>query len=178
MSETIKWAIDKSHSEIGFKVKHLMASTVRGQFKEYDASIVTTGEDFKTAEVDFWLDPSSIDTGSADRDNHIRSADFFDTENHKQINFKGNTYVEVDHDGSYQLHGDLTIKGVTKRVVLDAEFGGIMKDPWGNQKAIISVNGKINRKDWNLTWNVPLETGGLLVSEDVSIACEIQLHKA
>ncbi len=178
MAETIKWGIDKAHSEIGFKVKHLMISTVRGQFKEYDASIVTTGEDFTTAEVDIWVDPSSIDTGSPDRDKHIRTADFFDIDNHKQINFKGNTYIPVDHDGSYQLHGDLTINGITKRVILDAEFGGIMKDPWGNQKAIITVNGKINRKDWNLVWNVALEAGGVLVSDEVGISCEVQLFKA
>ncbi len=174
----LKWSIDKAHSEIGFKVRHLMISKVSGHFNEYDVNIVTTGEDFKTAEVDFWLDPASIDTGSADRDKHIRSADFFDIEHHKQIGFKGNTIVDVDHDGSYQLHGDLTINGISKRIILDVEFGGIVKDPWGNNKAIFNMNGDINRKDWGLVWNAALETGGVLVSDVVHINCEIQLFRS
>ncbi len=174
----LKWSIDKAHSEIGFKVRHLMISKVSGHFNEYDVNIVTTGEDFKTAEVDFWLDPASIDTGSADRDKHIRSADFFDIEHHKQIGFKGNTIVDVDHDGSYQLHGDLTINGISKRIILDVEFGGIVKDPWGNNKAIFNMNGDINRKDWGLVWNAALETGGVLVSDIVHINCEIQLFRS
>lgn len=174
----LKWSIDKAHSEIGFKVRHLMISKVSGHFNEYDVNIVTTGEDFKTAEVDFWLDPASIDTGSADRDKHIRSADFFDIEHHKQIGFKGNTIIDVDHDGSYQLHGDLTINGISKRIILDVEFGGIVKDPWGNNKAIFNMNGDINRKDWGLVWNAALETGGVLVSDVVHINCEIQLFRS
>ena len=176
-NKKVKWGLDKAHTEIGFKVKHLMVATQRGWFKDFDADIVTTGEDFTTAEVDFWIDAASVDTGSVDRDNHVKSADFFDTEHYKQISFKGNTYIDVDHDGSYQVHGDLTIKGITKRVVFDAEFGGILKDPWGNEKAVINVNGNINRTDWDLNWNTPLEAGGLLVSETVSINCEIQLFK-
>lgn len=176
-SAPIKWGIDKVHSEVGFKVKHLMVSNVRGKFKEYEAVIVTTGHDFETAEIDFWLDPASVDTGSVDRDTHIRAADFFDVSNHKQIVFKGNTYVPVDHDGSYEMHGDLTINGITKRIILGVEFGGIMKDPWGNEKAIFNINGTIHRKDWGLVWNAALETGGVLVSDEVAIRCEIQLFK-
>ena len=147
----IKWGIDKIHSEVGFKVKHLMFSNVRGKFKEYDAVIVTTGHDFETAEIDFWIDPASVDTGSEDRDKHIRAIDFFDIEHHKQIVFKGNTYIPIDHDGSYEMHGDLTINSITKRIKLDVEFGGIMKDPWGNEKAIFNVNGTIHRKDCGMT---------------------------
>ncbi|MGB4849849.1 MAG: YceI family protein, partial [Saprospiraceae bacterium] len=178
MSNKTKWNIDPIHSEIGFKVRHLMITNVKGFFKEYEASIYTTGDDFMTSEVDFWMNSASIDTGSPDRDKHIKSHDFLDVENFKQINFMGNTYEQVDNDGSYELYGDLTIKGVTKRIKLDVEFGGVMRDPWGNVKAGITINGKINRKDWNLNWNAALETGGVLVSDEVTISCDIQLVKS
>ena len=172
-----KWGIDLAHSEVTFKIKHLMITNVSGSFEEFGASIYTTGEDFMTAEIDFWLNPASIKTGDEKRDGHLKSADFFDVENHKQITFTGNTYEKVDNDGSYKLYGDLTIKGVTKQVKLDVEFGGVMKDPWGNEKAGFSINGKINRKDWGLNWNATLETGGVLVSDEVRISCEVQLVK-
>jgi polyisoprenoid-binding protein YceI len=177
MSTQSKWVIDPSHSEIAFKVKHLMITNVKGVFKTFEASIITTGDDFMTAEIDFSLDPSSVDTTSADRDTHLKSADFFDVENHKQITFVANTYENVDGDGSYKLWGDLTIKGITKRIKLDVEFGGVAKDPWGNVKAGFTINGKINRKDFGLVWNAALEAGGVLVSEDVRISCDIQLLK-
>jgi polyisoprenoid-binding protein YceI len=150
-------------------------TNVKGEFKEFDASIYTTGENFMTSEIDFWLNPASVDTGDAKRDEHLRSADFFDPENHKQISFPGNTYEQVDGDGSYTLYGDLIIKGIKKQVKLDVEFGGVMKDPWGNEKAGFTINGKINLKDWGLNWNATLEAGGVLVSEDVRISCEVQL---
>jgi polyisoprenoid-binding protein YceI len=172
-----KWSIDPAHSEIGFRVKHLMIANVRGTFNEFDANIYTTGDNFMNAEVDFWLNPASVDTGDEKRDAHLKSADFFDVEKFKEIHFTANTVENVDKDGSYELYGDLTIKGIKKQIKLDVEFGGIVKDPWGNQKAIFNVNGKINRKDWELNWNVPLETGGLLVSEEVNIYAEVQLAK-
>lgn len=175
--EKTKWVLDAAHSEIGFKVKHLMITNVKGEFKTFEASIYTTGDDFMSAEIDFWMDPASVDTRNADRDNHLKSADFFDVENHKQINFVANTYEAVDNDGSYELYGDLTIKGITHRVKLDVEFGGVVTDPWGNKKAGFTINGKINRKDFGLVWNVPLEGGGILVSEDVNISCSVQLMK-
>jgi len=175
--EKTKWILDPVHSEIAFKVKHLMITNVKGVFKEYGASIYTTGEDFMTSEIDFWLDPASIDTGIADRDAHLKSADFLDVENHKQITFTGDSYEAVDNDGSYTLYGNLTIKGITKQVKLDVEFGGVMKDPWGNEKAGFAINGKINRKDWGLNWNAALEAGGVLVSDEVRISCEVQLVK-
>ena len=178
METKTKWVIDPVHTEIAFKVKHLMITNVKGVFKEFEASIYTTGDDFMTAEVDFWMNPASVDTGSADRDTHLKSADFFDVENHKEITFTGNTYEKVDNDGSYELYGDLTIKGITKRIKLDVEFGGVIKDPWGNEKAGFSINGKINRKDWGLNWNAALEAGGLLVSDEVRISCEVQLLKS
>ncbi|MDQ6763657.1 MAG: YceI family protein [Bacteroidota bacterium] len=176
--EKTKWIIDPLHSEIGFKIKHLMITNVKGVFEEFEASIYTTGDDFMSAEIDFWMNPASVDTGSADRDTHLKGADFFDAENHKEITFIANTYEKVDGDGSYELYGDLTIKGITKRIKLDVEFGGVMKDPWGNEKAGFSINGKINRKDWGLTWNATLEAGGVLVSDDVKISCEVQLLKS
>lgn len=172
-----KWSFDRVHSEIGFKVKYLMYGNVRGIFKEFDASIYTMGEDFMTAEIDFWLNPASVDTRDEKRDEHLRSADFFDVGNFKEINFTGNTYEEVDNTGHYKLYGDLTIKGIKKQIKLDVEFGGVIKDPWVNVKAIFNISGKINRKDWDLNWNAPLEAGGVLVSEDVWIICEVELVK-
>ncbi len=172
-----KWAIDPSHSEIGFKVKHLMVTNVRGTFGQYEASIYTTGDDFMSAEIDFWLNPATVNTRDEQRDAHLKAADFFDVENFKEISFVANTYEKVDNDGSYELYGDLTIKGITKRIKLYVEFGGVVKDPWGNAKAAFTINGKINRKDWGLSWNAALETGGLLVSEDVWINCDVQLVK-
>jgi polyisoprenoid-binding protein YceI len=177
VSAKIKWSLDPAHSDIGFKVKYLLFTNVRGSFEEFDASIYTTGEDFMTAEIDCWINPASINTGDEKRDAHLKSADFFDVENFKEINFTANTYENVDNDGSYELYGDLTIKGIKKQVKLDVEFGGVVKDPWGNHKAVFNINGKINRKDWGLNWNTALETGGVLVSEDVWISCEVQLTK-
>jgi len=176
--EKEKWVIDPSHSEIGFKIKHLMITNVKGNFKTFDAVIYTTGDDFRTAEADVSVDVSSIVTGSSDRDNHVKGADFFDSEKYPQINFISNTVEPVDQDGSFDLWGDLTIRDTTKRIKLNVEFGGVMKDPWGNEKAGFSVNGNINRKDFGLNWNAPLETGGLLVSELVQIHCEIQLTRS
>jgi polyisoprenoid-binding protein YceI len=170
-----KWGIDPAHSEIAFKVKHLMITNVKGVFKEFEGSIYTTGDDFMTSEIDFRMNASSIDTGAPDRDAHLKSADFFDVENYKQISFKGNTYEKVANDENFALYGDFTIKGITKQIKLDVEFGGVMKDPWGNEKAGFSINGKINRKDWGLNWNAALEAGGVLVSDEVRISGEVQL---
>ncbi len=176
--EKEKWVLDPAHSEIGFKVKHLMITNVKGSFTEFDASIYTTGDDFMSAEIDCWINAATISTGSADRDKHLVSPDFLDVENHKQITFTANTYENVDGDGSYELWGELTIKGISKKIKLDVEFGGVVKDPWGNEKAGFTINGKINRADWGLTWNAALETGGVLVSDTINISCELQLMRA
>jgi polyisoprenoid-binding protein YceI len=172
----IKWGIDPAHSEIGFKVKHLMITNVKGEFNEFDGSFVTTGDDFLTAEIDLWMNPESIDTGNADRDKHLKSEDFFDVVKYKEITFVGNT-IEFVEEGSYNLYGDLRIKGISKRIKLGVEFSGIAKDPWGNQKAGFTLHGKINRKDWGLTWNSTLEAGGVLVGDEILINCEIQMVK-
>ena len=170
-----KWSIDQDHSEIGFNVKHLMIAHVKGAFKKFDASIYTVAKDFATAEIDLWIDPSSIDTNNETRDEHLKSADFFDVQKHKQITFRSSTIGEPDHEGNHELWGELTMIGVTKIIKLNLQFGGIAHDPWGNEKAGFTITGKISRNDWGLVWNTPIETGGLLVSEEVSIFCEIEL---
>lgn len=177
MEKKFRWVIDQAHSEIGFKVKHLMITNVKGLFKTYQASIYTIGEDFLTAEIDFWMDPNSIDTHDAKRDQHLRSSDFFEVEKHKEITFKGNTVEKEDQKGAYELWGDLTIKGITKRIRLDVEMEGLATDPGGARKAGFLITGKINRKDWDINWNAALETGGVLVSDTIMINCEVQLIK-
>jgi len=173
---TTKWTIDPSHSEIGFKVKHLMITNVKGVFNEFKGNVETLSMDFATALVNFVMNPGSINTGSADRDAHLKSPDFFDVEKYNEISFKSDG-LKKGGDNTYVMTGDLTIKGVSKRVTLNVEFNGLMKDPWGNEKAGFSLSGKINRKDWGLNWNAALETGGVLVGEEVSIVAEVQLLK-
>jgi polyisoprenoid-binding protein YceI len=171
----IKWSVDQAHSEITFKVRHLMIAHVKGSFKTFDASIYTSEKDFTTAEVDLWIDASSIDTGDAKRDEHLKSADFFDVLNHKQITFTSSTIGKSGPDGSHDLWGELTMVGITKNVKLNVEFGGIQKDPWGNEKAGFTVTGKIKRSDWGLVWNTAVESGGVMVSDEIAISCEIEL---
>ena len=173
-----KWVIDAQQSEVSFKIRHLMITNVKGVFADFDASIVTTGDDFMTAEVDCWVNVAFVSTGSADRDKHLKSEDFFDVVQFPQITFRANTYESVDNDGSYQLWGELMIKGISKKIKLDVEFGGVVKDAWGNEKAGFTINGKVNRKDWGLNWNTALEAGGVLLADDVLISCEIQLQRA
>jgi polyisoprenoid-binding protein YceI len=170
-----KWSLDQAHTEIAFQVRHLMIAHVKGAFKTFDASIYTNAKDFTTAEIDLWIDPSSINTGDAKRDEHLKSADFFDTQNHKQITFTSSTMGKPDSDGNSELWGELTMIGITKNVKLKVKFGGIAKDPWGKEKSGFTVTGKINRSDWGLVWNTSLETGGLMVSDEVTISCEVEL---
>ena len=170
-----KWSIDRDHSEIGFNVKHLMIAHVKGGFKKFDASIYTNEKDFTTAEIDLWIDSSSITTNNEKRDEHLKSPDFFDVTKHKQITFISSTIGEPDHEGNHELWGELTMIGVTKIIKLNLQFGGIVHDPWGNEKAGFTVTGKISRNDWGLVWNTPMETAGLMVSEEVTILCEIEL---
>jgi polyisoprenoid-binding protein YceI len=177
VSTTTKWSIDPMHSQIGFKVKHLMFTNVRGLFREYEAIIATRGSDFTTAEIDLVINPASVNTNDDKRDAHLRSADFFDVGNFSELKFRGKRLERVSIGDDYVLHGDLTIKGVTKPVKLAVEFGGIIKDPWGNEKAALSIQGKINRKDWGLNWNAALEAGGVLVGEDVLFEIDVQLAR-
>ena len=168
------WTLDPSHSEITFKVKHMMISNVRGEFKSFSAAV--EGEDFETAKISASIDAGSVFTNNTDRDNHLKSADFFDAANHTALTFEGTSLKKTDDD-EYKLTGLLTIKGVSKEVTFNVEFGGVNKDPWGNMKAGFSIEGKINRKEWGLNWNAALETGGVLVSEDVKIQAEVQFVK-
>src|SRR5579863_599803 len=171
-----KWVLDPTHSEVTFKIKHLMISNVTGSFSKYDISVETEGEDFLTAKASFTADIDSISTNNEQRDAHLKSPDFFDAAKFPQLKFKATKYENVDNDGSYELYGDLTIRDVTKNVKLDVEFGGIVKDPWGSTRAGFSINGKISRKDFGLKWNAATEVG-FVVGDDVRVHCDIQLVK-
>ena len=173
-----KWSIDQAHSEIDFKIRHLMISNVKGSFKTFDANIYTTSKDFSTAEIDLWIDASSIITGDANRDEHLKSADFLDVQKHKQITFTSLTIGKPDASGNHELWGELTMVGITKNLKLNAQFGGIINDPWKNEKAGFTITGIIKRSDWGLVWNKALETGGLMVSDEVAISCEIELIRS
>ena len=175
MSKT-KWVIDPTHSEIGFKVKHMMFTNISGKFTKFDASIETDDADFENAKVEFTGAVDSIATGNSDRDNHLVSADFFDAAQFPEIKITATSFTKVKDD-QYDLIGDLTMHGVTKSVKIPAQYSGLMKDPWGNAKIAFSLDGKINRKDWGLNWNSALEAGGVLVSEEVRLAIEMQFIK-
>ncbi len=172
--EKAKWILDPAHSELTFKVKHLMISNVKGEFKIFNASI--DSEDFEKGKVIVRVDASSIFTNNDDRDNHLKSADFFDVEKFPGIIFESTKFEKLS-DEEYKLKGRLTIKDVTKELTLNVEYGGSNKDPWGNTKAGFSLSGKINRKDWGLNWNAALEAGGVLVGDDISISGEVQFAK-
>jgi polyisoprenoid-binding protein YceI len=173
----IKWNLDPAHSEVTFKVKHMMITNVSGSFTDFAVTAESEGEDFTKSEINFTAKAASVTTGSEQRDGHLLSPEFFDTEKFPELKFKATNYETVSAE-DYKLHGDLTIKDVTKNITLDVEYGGLNKDPYGNIKAGFTITGKINRKDFGLAWNAALETGGVMVSEDVKINCEIQLVKA
>ena len=170
-----KWVLDPIHSELVFKVKHLMITNVKGEFRNFSVEI--DGEDFIKSKIMVTIDATSITTNDFKRDGHLRSVDFFDVENHKEILFEGTSFVQLNEE-KYLLKGILTIKGISNEISLDVEFGGINKDPWGNEKAGFSISGKIRRKDWGLNWNAALETGGVLVSDEVRISGEVQFAKS
>ncbi len=172
-----KWALDPAHSEIQFKVKHMMITTVTGAFKSFNAEVETEGDDFSTAQIGFSADTASVDTGNEQRDGHLRSGDFFDAETYPALSFKAGKLQPKGSGDDYQLTGELTIRDTTRPVTLDVEFGGVGTDPWGNTKAGFTLSGKINRKEWGLNWNAALEAGGVLVSDDVRLMGEIQLTK-
>jgi len=173
---TTKWALDPTHSELGFKIKHLMISNVSGGFSKFDVQTETIADDFSDAKVVANVDVASINTSNSQRDEHLRNADFFEADTHPQMVFKSTKVEKVDSD-SFNLYGDLTIKDTTKPVKLSVEYNGIAKDPWGNIKAGFTVNGKINRKDFGITYNAVMETGGVMLGEEVKINGDIQLVK-
>ncbi len=170
-----KWTLDKSHTTIGFSVRHLMISHVKGHFNTVEANIYTTGLDFTTAQIDLFIDAASITTGDAERDMHLKSYDFLDVVNHKQITFTATEIGLAQAEDVHELWGDLTMKGITKAIKLEVTFNGNLFDPWGNQKAGFSICGKINRSDWGLIWNSAMDGGGVLVSDEIKIQCELEL---
>lgn len=177
-TETLtKWTIDPTHSEITFKVKHLVISTVTGKFKTFDAAIESEADDFEDAKITFEADINSIDTGNEDRDNHLKSDDFFNAEEHPKLLFESTSFKKIG-DGEYKLIGDLTIRGNTKTIELDAEYGGTVEDPYGNTKAGFDVTGKINRKEFGLTWSAVTEAGSVVVSDDVKLNLNVQFTRS
>jgi polyisoprenoid-binding protein YceI len=172
-----KWTVDQSHSSVGFEVKHMMVSKVKGQFDSYTAEVEAADlTDLTTAAIAFKFDVASINTRSEDRDNHLKSGDFFDVETYPTIEFKS-TNITKDGD-DYKVTGDLTIKDVTKPVTFNAEFGGKGTNPWGVEVYGFEADAKINREEFGLTWNAALETGGVLVGKDIKIKVELEVNPA
>ncbi|MBS4206539.1 YceI family protein [Bacillus sp. FJAT-50079] len=172
-----KWNLDNVHSNVDFSVRHMMVSRVRGSFKDFTANIEADPADLTTANISFTIDVASIDTKNEDRDNHLRSADFFDVENHPNLTFTS-TAIERKSDDTYAVTGDVSLHGVTKPETFTVTFEGVAKDPMsGAEKAGFSVEGTIKRSEYGLNWNAALETGGVLVSDDVKINLEIQAAK-
>ncbi len=170
------WVIDPSHSHIGFKVKHLMISTVSGEFTRYSATVNADDDRFSGLEAEFSAEVASITTQNEQRDGHLKSADFFDAEQFPALTFKS-TGVKKSDDDEFELHGDLTIKGVSRPVKLEVDFAGVVTDPYGNTKAGFSLKGKISRADFGLTWSAVTEAGHVVVGDEVKFAMEVQLVK-
>jgi len=171
-----KWAIDANHSEIGFKVKHLMISNVAGKFEKFDGSVESVGDDFTDAKISFTAEVASVNTGQPQRDGHLQSPDFFDAAKFPHIKFTS-TKLEKVNSEKYVLTGDLAMHGITKTIKLDVTFSGVAKDSYNNTKAGFEISGKINRTDFGLTFNAPLETGGVVLGEEVKLQIEGQLIK-
>jgi polyisoprenoid-binding protein YceI len=175
LPKTGTWTIDSAHSSVGFSVRHLMAAKVRGSFKTFSGQI-NVADTPETSSVTVSIDAASFDSGAEDRDNHVRSADFLDVENNPTVEFVSTAVRPVA--GGYEVDGSLTLAGVTQPVTLEMQYSGVMADPWGNEKAIFSATTKINREDFGLTWNAPLEAGGVLVGKQVEIEIEVQAAQA
>lgn len=170
----MSWNLDTSHSRIGFAVKHMMVSTVRGEFKAYTGSLQLDEADFTKSVITGEIDVASIDTRDEGRDGHLKSADFFDVENHPKMTFKS-TRIEAKGGNDYVIYGDLTIRGVTREIAVSTEYSGKHQNPWGSTVTGFSGSATINRKDFGLEWNVALETGGILVGEKVKLEIEVEL---
>ena len=173
---SIIWKIDAAHSEIQFKVKHLMITTITGYFRKFDGEVITESDDFNTTTtIKFTADINSIETNNLQRDTHLKSEDFFNAEKFNQIIFIGTRYEALNDEAT--LYGNLTVRGITKSVKLNVEFGGIAVDPYGQNKAGFTVTGKISRKEFELKWNAVTEAGSVVVSDEVKIHAEVQLIK-
>ena len=170
---TTKWVLDPTHSELHFKVKHLMISTVTGQFNKFSATVETEGNDFSTARVHFTADVSSVSTNNEQRDAHLKNGDFFDTDNHPQLIFDGDRLEKINEE-EYKLYGTLTIRGKSNPVTLLVEYGGTTIDPWGNTRSGFSVNGKIKRSDYGISFGMVSETGNIALGDEVKINANAQ----
>jgi polyisoprenoid-binding protein YceI len=170
------WKIDPAHSQLLFTVRHLMVTNVRGEFDKFGGTVEFDEQHPEQSTVDVQIEAASINTKAADRDNHLRSADFLDVANYPTLHFVSKR-IAVTGANHGKLIGDLTIRGVTKEVTLDVEYSGSAKTPWGTTSAGFNAHTKINRKDWNLTWNAPLETGGVLVGDELNVSVELELTK-
>jgi len=175
-STKTKWVLDATHSEVQFKVKHLMISTVTGQFNKFEGSIETEGDDFTTARATFSADVNSISTNNEQRDAHLRNPDFFDADNHPQLTFESDKVEQTD-DENYKVHGTFTIRGVAKEGILNAEFGGIVPDPWGNTRVGFSVTGKIKRKDFGVSFGLLSDATSAMLSDEVKLFINAQFVK-
>lgn len=175
MATLTKWVLDPMHSEVQFKVKHLVISTVTGSFKSFEGSLETENEDFTGADINFSLDVNSVDTNQTQRDEHLKGADFFDAEKYPKITFKSTSFTKNGDD--YKLVGDLTIKDITKPVTLAVEHGGTAGDFYGNTKAGFEITGKVNRKEFGLTWDGVTEAGSIVVGEDIKLIINVQFAK-
>ncbi|MDW7615262.1 YceI family protein [Peribacillus sp. SIMBA_075] len=171
-----KWTVDPTHSSIEFSVKHMMIAKVKGSFSKFEAIISANPSDLTTADIEFTVDVASIDTRNADRDNHLRSADFFDVEKNPTLSFKSTKIVNTDDD-EYDVTGNVTLNGITQEETFAITFEGQGKDPWGNEKAGFSGKGKIKRSDYGLTYNAALETGGVLIGDQITLTIEIEAAK-
>ncbi len=171
-----KWSIDPTHSEIIFKAKHLVISSVSGRFNEFDGGAETEGDDFENAHAEFSAKINSISTGNPDRDNHLKSDDFFNAEKYPEIKFKSTSIKKIS-DEQYEMKGDLTIRDVTKPIALEVLYGGIVDDPYGNTKAGFEISGKVNRKEYGLKWNAVTEAGSVVVGDIIKIDLNVQVVK-
>jgi polyisoprenoid-binding protein YceI len=171
-----KWVVDPTHSELGFKIKHLMISNVSGSLKNFEAEAEMDEADFSSAKINLSAEMASLTTNNEQRDNHLRTSDFFEVEKYPELKFRSARIEKINND-NYVLYGDLTLKGVTKPVKLNVEYNGLTKDPWGGERAGFLIIGKINRSEWGVNFNGVLETGGVMLSEEVRINSEIQLVK-
>lgn len=177
ISAQTKWTIDKAHTKVQFSATHLIISEVTGEFKDFDGTVETNGDDFSNAKVNFTVDVNSINTDNQQRDNHLKSDDFFNAQKFPKITFAGKSMQKVG-DNKYKLVGNLTIRDITKEIALDVTYNGTVKDPWGNTKAGFKIAGELNRFDYNLKWNVLMEAGGAVVGKMITITINLELQKS
>ncbi|MGR3318688.1 MAG: YceI family protein [Candidatus Anammoxibacter sp.] len=173
-ADTKTWDIDTAHTKIQFSVTHMMISSTTGDFKVFEGKVVSKGDDFADSEIEFSIDVNSLDTDNEKRDSHLKSESFFSADKYPSIDFKGKL-VKKTADNMYKMVGDFTIRDVTKKVEFDVIYGGSITDPRGDERAGFKISGRINRFDYNLTWNKLLESGGIMVGKTVSIDCNVEI---